>query len=146
MTAWNHHKIPLNFSNAHSINLRILRSWFTPGQYRRKYSDTPNDPINPRNTGHVEMSHVISSEPNQNYELNSDVDHLFLSLPGMVQCENGSVLHLQFWFVCKSKSRTLFLTLPSGFIQECSRFINKSGFIMIWSILAHWSFNQSNCL
>lgn len=64
----------------------------------------------------------------------------------MVQCENGSVLHLQFWFVCKSKSRTLFLTLPSGSIQECSRFINKSGFIMIWSILAHWSFNQSNCL
>ena len=46
---------------------------------------------------------------------------------------NGSVLHLQFWFVCKSKSRTLFLTLPSGLIQECSRFINKSGFIMIWS-------------
>ena len=59
---------------------------------------------------------------------------------------SGSVLRLQFWFACKSKSSTLFLTLPSGSIQECSRFINKSGITMIWSILPHRSFDQSKCM
>ena len=146
MTARNHHKIPLNFSNAHSINLRIWRSWFTPGQYRRKYSDTKWSYKSTEYWSRGSRSRDFKwAKSKLRIELGCRSSILIFTRNGPMW-RNGSVLHLQFWFVCKRKSRTLFLTLPSGLIQECSRFINKSGFIMIWSILAHWSLNQSNCL